>query len=104
MFSVMREPLSRRLNFSVSARLLEKAATFGEKDPAVLSKIGDLYVLTRQTDKALPFYRKVVELRPSYPQIREKLAGCLDRDGSNGCRNRGDRGSGRGQSAERCGL
>ena len=59
------------------ARLLEKAATFGEKDPAVLSKIGDLHVLTRQTDKALPFYRKVVDLRPSYPQIREKLAGCL---------------------------
>ena len=58
-------------------RLLEKAAACGEKDPAALSKIGDLYVLTRQTDKALPFYRKVVDLRPSYPQIREKLAGCL---------------------------
>ena len=58
-------------------RLLEKAAACGENDPAALSKIGDLYVLTRQTDKALPFYRKVVELRPSYPQIREKLAGCL---------------------------
>ncbi len=58
-------------------RLLEKAAVCGEKDPAALSKIGDLYVLTRQTDKALPFYRKVVDLRPSYPQIREKLAGCL---------------------------
>jgi tetratricopeptide (TPR) repeat protein len=59
------------------ARLLEKAAACGEKDPAALSKIGDLYVLTRQTDKALPFYRKVVDLKPSYPQIREKLAGCL---------------------------
>jgi tetratricopeptide (TPR) repeat protein len=58
-------------------RLLEKAAACGEKDPAALSKIGDLYVLTRQTDKALPFYRKVVELKASYPQIREKLAGCL---------------------------
>jgi tetratricopeptide (TPR) repeat protein len=58
-------------------RLLDKAAACGEKDPAALSKIGDLYVLTRQTDKALPFYRKVVQLRPSYPQIREKLAGCL---------------------------
>ena len=58
-------------------RQLEKAATFGENDPAVLSKVGDLYVLTRQTDKALPFYRKVVDLKPSYPQIREKLAGCL---------------------------
>jgi tetratricopeptide (TPR) repeat protein len=58
-------------------RQLEKAAAFGEKDAAVLSKIGDLYVLTRQTDKALPFYRKVVALKPSYPQIREKLAGCL---------------------------
>jgi tetratricopeptide (TPR) repeat protein len=58
-------------------RQLEKAATFGATDPAVLSKVGDLYVLTRQTDKALPYYRKVVELKPSYPQIREKLAGCL---------------------------
>jgi tetratricopeptide (TPR) repeat protein len=58
-------------------RLLDKAAACGEKDPAALSKIGDLYVLTRQTEKALPFYRKVVELKPSYPQIREKLAGCL---------------------------
>ena len=56
-------------------RLLEKAAAYGENDPAALSKIGDLYVLTRQTEKALPFYKKVVELRPSYPQIREKLAG-----------------------------
>ncbi len=58
-------------------RLLDKAAACGEKDPAALSKIGDLYVLTRQTEKALPFYRKVVGLKPSYPQIREKLAGCL---------------------------
>jgi tetratricopeptide (TPR) repeat protein len=58
-------------------RLLDKAAACGEKDPAALSKIGDLYVLTRQTDKALPFYKKVVELRPTYPQIREKLAGCF---------------------------
>jgi tetratricopeptide (TPR) repeat protein len=58
-------------------RLLDKAAACGEKDPAALSKVGDLYVLTRQTDKALPFYKKVVELRPTYPQIREKLAGCF---------------------------
>jgi tetratricopeptide (TPR) repeat protein len=58
-------------------RLLEKAAACGDKDPAALSKIGDLYVLTRQTDRALPFYRRVVDLKPSYPQIREKLAGCL---------------------------
>jgi tetratricopeptide (TPR) repeat protein len=58
-------------------RQLEKAATFGATDPAVLSKVGDLYVLTRQTDKALPYYKKAVELKPSYPQIREKLAGCL---------------------------
>jgi predicted Zn-dependent protease len=65
-------------------RLLEKAAACGEKDPAALSKIGDLYVLTRQTDKALPFYRKVVDLKPSYPQIREKLAGCLVETGQTG--------------------
>ncbi|HEY5742703.1 MAG TPA: tetratricopeptide repeat protein [Terrimicrobiaceae bacterium] len=65
-------------------RLLEKAAAYGEKDPAALSKIGDLFVLSRQTDKALPYYRKVVELKPSYPQIREKLAGCLIETGQIG--------------------
>jgi predicted Zn-dependent protease len=52
-------------------RLLEKAAAYGEDDPSALSKIGDLYVLTRQTEKALPFYKKVVELRPSYPRFEE---------------------------------
>ena len=65
------------VEFQRVGRLLEKAAACGENDPAALSKIGDLYVLTRQTEKALPFYRKVVELKASYPQIREKLAGCL---------------------------
>ena len=35
-------------------------------------------VCSDSSDKqGAPFYRKVVELRPSYPQIREKLAGCL---------------------------
>jgi tetratricopeptide (TPR) repeat protein len=58
------------------SRLLDKAGELGAKDPAVLNRIGDLYVLARQIEKALPYYRKVVELKPSFPNAREKLAGC----------------------------
>ena len=57
-------------------RLLEKAGELGAKDPAILSKAGDLYVLARQIEKARPFYQAVVEMKPSFPRAREKLAGC----------------------------
>lgn len=55
-------------------RALEKARTLGESDPAVLARIGDLLALSRQVDKALPFYQKLVEIKPSHPAAREKLA------------------------------
>ena len=58
------------------SRLLEKAGETGSDDPAVLSRIGDLYILARQVPKALPYFQKVVELKPSFPKAREKLAGC----------------------------
>jgi len=58
------------------SRLLEKAGEFGAKDPAILSKVGDLYVLARQIEKAQPYYQKVVAVKPSFPGAREKLAGC----------------------------
>ncbi len=54
--------------------LLEKAGEYGAKNPDILSKIADLYVLARQYDKATPFYKRVSELNPSFPHINEKLA------------------------------
>lgn len=57
-------------------RALDKAGEHGAKDPEALSKVGDLYVLSRQMEKALPYYQKVVELKPSLTGAREKLAGC----------------------------
>ena len=62
---------------------LGKAAECGQKDPAALSKTGDLYVLLKQTDKAMPLYEKVVAMKPAYPQAREKLAACLMETGRN---------------------
>lgn len=55
-------------------RALDQARTLGESDPEVLSRIADLYALSRQLDKALPFYEKLVEIKPSHPSAREKLA------------------------------
>lgn len=56
--------------------LLEKTGELGAKDPDILGKIADLYVLARQYDKAVPFYKRVSELKPSAPHISEKLAVC----------------------------
>jgi len=57
-------------------KILDKAKATADDDPAVLSKVGDIHVLARQIDLALPCYKRVVELRASYPNAREKLAGC----------------------------
>lgn len=56
--------------------LLGKAESLGPNDPEVLSKAGDLYALARQVEKALPLYKKLVEVKPSYPKARERLAAC----------------------------
>lgn len=56
--------------------LTEAAALEGSKQPETASKIGDTYVMSRQLDKAIPFYRAVLEKKPSFPLIREKLAEC----------------------------
>lgn len=61
--------------------LLEKAAEYGARNPDILSKVGDIYLLSHQIDKALPFYQKVVGIKPGYPQAREKLAGCYEETG-----------------------
>lgn len=67
--STLPEAESQRLS-----ALLGKAALLAPEDPEVLSKIGDFYALVHQVEKALPFYAKVVDLKPSYPLAREKLA------------------------------
>lgn len=56
------------------APLLDKAAEYGAKKPEVLNKIGDFYVLSRQVERAIPFYERLYVFRPSYPKLREKLA------------------------------
>lgn len=58
------------------AALLGKAELYGGEDPAVISRSADLFALARQIEKALPLYRRVVELKPGYPKAREKLAAC----------------------------
>lgn len=66
------------------SRMLEKAGETGAGKPAVLNRIGDLYVLARQVEKALPYYEKLVELKPSFTGAREKLAGCYVETGRSG--------------------
>jgi len=56
--------------------MLEKAGQYGSKNADTLSKIGDFYVLAQQLKKAIPYYQKVIILRPDFPLIRERLAGC----------------------------
>jgi tetratricopeptide (TPR) repeat protein len=58
------------------AALLGKAESLGSENPEVLNRAGDLYSLARQVEKALPLYRKLVEIKPSFPKVREKLAAC----------------------------
>lgn len=57
------------------SRLLDKASESSSKSAETLSRVGDIYVLARQLDKALPLYKKVVDIKPSLPNAREKLAG-----------------------------
>lgn len=56
--------------------LTEASVLEGANQPDTAAKIGDMYVMSRQLDKAIPFYRTVLEKKPEYPLIREKLAEC----------------------------
>ena len=69
--------------------IYRKAADLGKDDPAVLTKVGDYFVLSKQTKDAIPFYRGALD----FPQdasdsalsnLRDKLARCYmaagDRD------------------------
>jgi tetratricopeptide (TPR) repeat protein len=79
--TVNRETLRSGAQFSESdlqrlSALLGKAEMLGGEDPEVLNRAADLYSLARQLEKALPLYRKLVDIKPSFPKAREKLAAC----------------------------
>ena len=69
--------------------IYRKAAELGKDDPAILTKVGDYFVLSKQTKDAIPFYRGALDLpqdsnETSISNLRDKLARCYmaagDRD------------------------
>ncbi|MGH8048090.1 MAG: tetratricopeptide repeat protein, partial [Chthoniobacterales bacterium] len=56
---------------------LDKAAQTAGDDAQSLARIADFYVLNRQLAKAVTFYQKAAELKPSMPNINERLASAL---------------------------
>lgn len=68
-------PLSEK-QFSRISEFTEKAASLGKDDPILLARCGDIYVLSRQVDKAIPHYEQAYNKKASLPQLRHKLAAC----------------------------
>lgn len=62
---------------------LDKAAKASSKDGEALARIADFYLLNRQYAKAAQLYKETEELRPSLPNLSEKLAGVLIELGRN---------------------
>ena len=60
--------------FAKISQYATEAAKYGDSNPDIQSRIGDLYVACGKVEEALPFYKNVLENKPSYPNIREKLA------------------------------
>ena len=59
-----------------------KAAELGPEDVTILTKAGDYFVLSKQVKEAIPFYLKVLNLKPSptdapLNNVRDKLARSL---------------------------
>jgi tetratricopeptide (TPR) repeat protein len=59
--------------------IFRKGGELGKEDPAVLVKVGDYFVLSRQVPEAIPFYQSALRLRPATDEpplsnLREKLA------------------------------
>lgn len=59
--------------------LFQKTLSFAKDDSAVIAKVADFYVLTKQVKEAIPLYLKVLNLRrdqedPLLAGVREKLA------------------------------
>lgn len=60
----------------------ERLAALSADDPAVLVKIADYYVQSKQVKEAIPRYREVIKANPAsddpaVENVREKLARCL---------------------------
>jgi len=75
-------PLSEK-EFVRISDFVEKAATLGSEDPVLLARAGDIYVLSRQVDMAIPHYEKAYQKKASLPQLRHKLAACYFESGRN---------------------
>ncbi len=56
---------------------LERAAAGAGKDASTLARIGDFHALCRDFDAAAGFYGQAADLRPSLPNINERLASTL---------------------------
>ncbi len=56
---------------------LDKAAELATDDGEQTARVGDFYVVSRQFAKAAPLYEKAAELKPTLPNINEKLAATL---------------------------
>lgn len=59
--------------------LFQKTLALAKDDPAVIAKIADYYVLTKQIKDAVPLYKQVLDLKPVsdaplFTDVREKLA------------------------------
>jgi tetratricopeptide (TPR) repeat protein len=59
-----------------------KAAELGPEDVAILTKVGDYFVLSKQVKEAIPFYLKVLNIKPGATDaplnnVRDKLARSL---------------------------
>jgi tetratricopeptide (TPR) repeat protein len=64
--------------------IYRKAADLAKDDPVIQTKVGDYFVLSKQVEKAIPYYRTVVTLLrgqddSSPDNGREKLANVLDK-------------------------
>jgi tetratricopeptide (TPR) repeat protein len=56
---------------------LEKAAQSAGTDGVALARIADFYVLNKQYEKSVSFYKKALDAKPLLGGVNEKLAGVL---------------------------
>lgn len=62
---------------------LDNASEYGKTSVEILSRVGDIYVLARQVEKAVPYYEQAIALKANYPNLREKLAAGYVETGQN---------------------
>jgi tetratricopeptide (TPR) repeat protein len=56
---------------------LEKAVRFGGKDAEILSRVADFHALNHRYADAADFYQRASALKPTLPNLDERLAGTL---------------------------